>query len=282
MKLVCNQLTPFPLEIVPARQERAWMENSPQRFAYRCLPLTVANTAGWELLCPMGFEAEWDGGSDKTSLRIFPDDPAHHPFATSHFGCGIITIHPGWLFETDPGVNLLVQGSPNYVRDGVQALTGLVESDWLSFSFTMNWIMTRPGRVRFEKGDPLCFITLMRPAELTTVQPIARKIEQNPPLHKAYIEWRDSRAQFMQGLSKQDPDVVKAGWQKNYHLGRAPSGALAPDTHVSKRKMKPLQVDPDPPQKPPLFGIDGSAWGVGPSNFALSIDQGSQRNPTDA
>ena len=38
----------------------------------------------------------------------------------------------------------------------MQPLVGLIETDWLPFPFTMNWVFTRPGRVRLEKGEPFC------------------------------------------------------------------------------------------------------------------------------
>ena len=52
----------------PAPHRRDWMDESPDRYAYRCLPLAIANTHGWELLNAdvdaianaVGFEYEWD------------------------------------------------------------------------------------------------------------------------------------------------------------------------------------------------------------------------------
>ena len=38
--------------IVPGRQRRLWMDETHSRFAYRCLPLTIANAMGWEILLP--------------------------------------------------------------------------------------------------------------------------------------------------------------------------------------------------------------------------------------
>ena len=38
--------------IVPGRPQRAWMDAFHDRHAYRCLPLTMANTTGWEILSP--------------------------------------------------------------------------------------------------------------------------------------------------------------------------------------------------------------------------------------
>ena len=66
----------------------------------------------------------------------------------SHFSHGVITFHtrlpvphaqPGWSMWT-------VSGPPNHIKDGVQPLTALVETDWLPFPFTMNWIFTPAGQ----------------------------------------------------------------------------------------------------------------------------------------
>jgi len=43
-------------------------------------------------------------------------------------------------------------GPPNWPKDGVYPLSGLVETDWLPFPFTMNWQMTRAGSVSFSAG----------------------------------------------------------------------------------------------------------------------------------
>ena len=57
MELECYPLEPRPPEIVAGRPQRAWMDHFADRHAYRCLPLTMANTTGWEILCPVGFTA---------------------------------------------------------------------------------------------------------------------------------------------------------------------------------------------------------------------------------
>ena len=65
-------------------------------------------------------------------------------------------------------------GPPNHIKDGIQPLAGLVETDWLPFPFTMNWLFTRPGTVRFEKGEPFCFITLAQDKPLEEFEPVIR------------------------------------------------------------------------------------------------------------
>jgi hypothetical protein len=41
--------------IRPAETKRQWMDDSPQSYSYRCLPLTIANSHGWEILCGRSF-----------------------------------------------------------------------------------------------------------------------------------------------------------------------------------------------------------------------------------
>ena len=57
MKLTCYEISADPINIRPAQPERAWMDASNQGFAYRCLPLVIANAHGWEILSPASFEA---------------------------------------------------------------------------------------------------------------------------------------------------------------------------------------------------------------------------------
>ena len=41
--------------------QRDWMDATPSRFAYRCLPLTIANQTGFWIKNPVGFTATWRG-----------------------------------------------------------------------------------------------------------------------------------------------------------------------------------------------------------------------------
>src|SRR5262249_15531572 len=58
------------MPIVVAPRERAWMEATPQRYANRCLPLLIANQAGWLVLGAHKVAATWDGGLGLESLRV--------------------------------------------------------------------------------------------------------------------------------------------------------------------------------------------------------------------
>ena len=145
----CYRVRKPAVELRPGRPERAWMDATDQRFAYRCLPLTIANSFGWELILPADVTAEWNGGAGLPDLSVTVDGAAwgNGKLAASHFGHGVLTFHTGYLFRTDPGVGLLVRGAPNWAMGEIHPLEAIVETDWLPFSFTMNWQFINPGRV---------------------------------------------------------------------------------------------------------------------------------------
>ncbi len=228
------------LEMIPGRFKREWMEQTNDRFAYRCLPMTVANASGWELLSPCDFEAEWLGTDERASISVRALDGYPHldELVSSHFGSGILTVRPGYVFVTEPGWGVVVRGAPNFAKDGIAPLEGLVETDWLPFSFTMNWRFTRPGRVTFNKGEPLAFVVPVQHRLLDEMQPTIRDIRDDPELYRRFSEWRVSREEFIRTLAAGEPETLKLGWQRNYSRGTHPDGSLASDAHLIKRTLK--------------------------------------------
>jgi hypothetical protein len=91
--------------LVPGRPQRDWMDVFAARQPYRCLPLTMANSTGWELLCPFDLTIEWDGGPMEENIILTSSQKDAHieGLAISHFRSGIVTFHTGHLFRTPPG-----------------------------------------------------------------------------------------------------------------------------------------------------------------------------------
>jgi hypothetical protein len=239
-ELTCYRLTSEAAEIVPARASRTWMDETDQRYAYRCLPLSIANASGWEILSPVAFEASWrgDAAHDAIRIRSRDDQPRAERLASSHFGHGILTLHTGYLFRTSPGWALWVRGSPNSAKRHLAPLDGLVETDWLDFPFTMNWRFTRAGTVGFEKDEPFAFVTPVPHAILDAIQPVVRDLASDPELKAAYEARASGRSAFNAALAAHDPDTVAQGWQRHYVRGEDASGGR-PEFHVTKRRLRP-------------------------------------------
>jgi Family of unknown function (DUF6065) len=240
--LVAYLLDGHELEIRPASAQRDWMEVTHERFAVRCLPLSMANGYGWELVCGAAFAARWNGSRGKDAIVIEPDagGPA---IAASHFGHGILTFHVPCLFRTAPGFDLLVGGPINRPKDAIAALSAIVETDWAPYSFTMNWMFTRRGTVvRFEKDEPFCHILPLRRTDLEATAPELRRLSENPELQNEHMAWQESRLRFNAGLAQPGSAARAEKWQKNYHRGLRPDGSESGESeHRTRVRLQPFR-----------------------------------------
>jgi hypothetical protein len=228
-------------EIRPAAARRDWMDAAPDRHPYRCLPLVVANGYGWEILSPVGFSAIWNGGPHRDGLVIL-EDPGTAAPARSHFGSGILTFRLPLIFRTDPGTDLMVQGPINRPKDAIAPLTGLVESDWGPFSFTMNWMFTRARTaVRFRKGEPICHLFPVERGALERVVPKMMPLSARPDLEASHAEWSTARKQFNDDLKVEGSQARRIKWQKHYQRGTDFHGNPGPATHRTKSSPKPFK-----------------------------------------
>ena len=244
MKLTAYVVDGHTVDIRPAPVERDWMDNTDQRYAYRCLPLSIANSHGWEILLASGFTAVWDGGPKLEAVQVTPDLPGHAP-ALGHFGHGVLTFHVTCLFRTAPGFDLMVQGPINRPKDANAPLTGVIEADWSPFSFTMNWLFTRPNTpVRFDKGEPFCHLMPVRRGELETVEPELRLLSEDAELKRQHDEWTASRARFNTDLRQPGSPAQAERWQKLYHRGVAPDGTPGAADHRTRLKLRPFVRPP--------------------------------------
>ena len=118
LKLIAYNLNGgLPPRLTPASASRAWMSATRDRFACRCLPLLIANQAGWFILNNHAIRVTWDGSDGLEGLKIeYLKGVLPYP-AMSHFGYGILTWTIPYLFRTAPGFNLLVRGPANWYRE---------------------------------------------------------------------------------------------------------------------------------------------------------------------
>ncbi len=238
MRLDAYAVTPdsiVTLEVAPSR--RAWMEATPDRFANRCLPLLMANQAGFLVTLTEEVEVEWSGRIGHGEVDVFGGDRVKENVA-SHFGSGIVTFKLPWLFRTEPGYNLLARGPANLPKDAIAPLEGLIEADWSFAPFTMNWQITRPKtRIRFARGEAIAMLVPMRRGELEAFAPRLHDLDDDAEIAAAYRVWREGRDRFLRDLSAREDAAVKAGWQRDYFLGRGPGDREAP-AHQTKMALR--------------------------------------------
>ena len=250
MKLIAHKNVKDPMPIHPASNKRQWMDETIHQYAYRCLPLQIANASGYELLSPCDIIVVWNGSNHKDGLSIHYEKSGNI-FAASSFGHGILTLHPGYLFKTiketedEPLYDLYVTGLPNYFYEFMTPLTGIVETFWLPFTFTMNWKILKPGTFKILKDEPLAFLMPI-PHEFPKINPIMTELSKHKEVEEEYKKWSKTRSETIKALEMvektgqpfgdMDPSKPSTMWEKNYFQGIDKEGKKN-EEHLTKRRL---------------------------------------------
>jgi Family of unknown function (DUF6065) len=218
---------------------REWMDATPSAFAYRCLPLTIANQLGWTVTNPIGFTAFWRGspGPGGIDFRFDANPEFWRSWINDQFGCGIITWNTPFLIRTRPaGSRLLVVGPTNRFKQHCHPLTAMIETDWMTASFTMNWkLMAECESIRFEPDEPLMQLIPLANnvfTDLERAQVSYQRLTDDPATYAAYSAWHEARKDFH--AKKRAGDVKPTDWQKDYFRGQDVTGRDAPVMHHTK------------------------------------------------
>ena len=186
-------------------KKRSWMDVN-DGHAYRCLPLSVANGFGWEILNPISFTAIWNGSIGYVKAIEFNfciENEEDEMFVkrkniSSHFGNGIITFsYLEYIFRTSKEHNLFIKGPTNHFKHGAQALEAIVETDWLPYTFTLNWKLTKPfEEVQFFKNEPLATVFPIPRNYLESFDAIEENGDANSDFSKEHTKWAAKRKEL--------------------------------------------------------------------------------------
>ena len=239
MELKCLVYPGWQPRIRPAQAKRQWMDEAPEAFPYRCLPLSIANSHGWEILSTCAFEAVWNGGMAPEDVVIRADaGSTAEETPQALFGQGTFTIHIQGLFRTPPGWDIYVSGSPNSFKDGATPLAGIIETDWSPYSFTINWRLTRPNYpVRFEENEPVAHFFPIQRGAVEQFKPSFVPIDDDPNFKEMFEQWSRSRDAFQVHVREHPPEKPADKWQKLYYRGLNPDGNCPVTDHQSKLRV---------------------------------------------
>jgi hypothetical protein len=153
--------------------QRDWMDETYNKHAYQCLPMTFANVYGWEIQMEDDLVVQWDGGQNPARILSGEYSSSGRLQAVSSI-IGMISIQMSWVIRTEEGYNTWFSGSPNYFIDGAAPLSATIPTWWWPDESQMNWKITKIGEpVVFKAGTPFCFFnvyknSIMEEAEVST------------------------------------------------------------------------------------------------------------------
>jgi hypothetical protein len=225
-------------KIVPLKIHRKWMSETDEKFAYKCLPLNIANQYGWSVICPFDFKASWYGGKSIDSVEIFDIPEEFKHVVSSHFANGTFTINLDFIIQTPKGYSTYIRGVPNKEYGIVKALDAIVETDWLPFTFTYNFKFIDSGIVEFKKGEELFSFFPIKRNTIENFSIISQNITKNKEFLKDYLNFSRSRSE---ALSKKTSNSGKYDFQKFYINGESPNKVYKIKDHIKKLFFKDIK-----------------------------------------
>jgi hypothetical protein len=139
-------------------------------------------------------------------------------------------------------------------------LDGIIETDWLPYTFTMNWKITRPNRrVRFEKDEPICMIVPMRRTDLERFSPDVSNLTSQPLLQDSYLAWHEKRLEKVRATPQMwNPSEPVPKIQGNYIRGEGVLNERATQ-HQNKINVKDFFESEPAPSSADKLLVEGTS-----------------------
>jgi len=207
--------------IKPGKVRRTWIDDIDKGHAYNCLPVSIASQYGWIVYSPLSASIRWNGKKEIQDVKVRTHDDSSEKerrAISSHFGSGTFTFTVPFIFRTPPNIQLMVRGVANHVYDNITPLEGVIETAWLSFTFTLNFRINHPNEtVEIRKNEPLVMI---HPVSIDFIEQFELK-------EKPLIEQEDLSDEFQKYAKERDDfhEMIKKGTnptkiQSHYFQGK--------------------------------------------------------------
>jgi len=142
--------------IEPVSIKRDWMDNTSEKHAYRCFPITQANIIGWNIKCKEDIEFEWDGINDQTNLHVKIFSPRN---AYAGRGQSSISLDTGLVFRTNKDVSVWTINPVNYFSEDFETMSNLISTSFYNNPLPLAIKAKKANqRVIIKAGTPIATI----------------------------------------------------------------------------------------------------------------------------
>jgi hypothetical protein len=145
------------ISISPMSIKRDWMDDTPEKHAYRCFPVTSANMIGWNLSCTKDIRFIWDGINDTSQNHVKIFDGGE--FTYTGRGQSSVSVHTGLIFKTDENISMLTINPVNYFDGRFETISTVISTSWLDSGFPLAIKAKIPNEeILIKAGTPIATI----------------------------------------------------------------------------------------------------------------------------
>jgi hypothetical protein len=145
------------LIVNPLPVQRDWMDDTPGKHAYRCYPVTTANTVGWTLSAPFDISFVWDGINDTTGDHIKVIEGVENTYTGR--GQSSLSINSGIIIESEKDISVLTITPQNYFYKDFEVISSLISTSFMDKEFPVAIKALTPNKtITIKAGQPIATI----------------------------------------------------------------------------------------------------------------------------
>jgi hypothetical protein len=217
----------FPVKIEQTPIQRNWMDNTDDKHAYKCFPVSLVNTIGWSVSFLEDIEFIWDGISNTEDHHV-KVLKAPEGVCNTQRGNATISFYTGLHFKTEEDMSILSIVPPNYFIDGAMPFTSIISTSFFEDAYPVAWRVTRPNeKITIPAGTPVATLIPISIAGLAEVElDIHDKIfdpEHQVKKDKRLVVWQKLQREgkftnFYRNAIDYDGSVMGKHEKKSLHL----------------------------------------------------------------
>lgn len=159
--------------------KRDWMEDTYNRHAYNCFPLTLTNRLGYGISFPEEISFVWNGilNSNPDNVKVLSGNHYVHTGRAN----GTISFKTGIRLKTDEQISILIMPPPNIFYDGAQCFTTAISTSFFEGEIPCAWKITKPFiKITIPKNQPVAAIIPISLQEINNSEIIFKDIKKMP------------------------------------------------------------------------------------------------------
>lgn len=129
------------------------MDDTWQQHAYRCFPVQLGNTIGYELSLPVDLTFKWNGiyNEGQNNVELIRG----RKYAYTARGHATVSIKTGIIFQTPENISMLQIPAPNFFNPDYQAFTTIMSTSWYWQELpSAIRVLTQDKEITIKAGEP--------------------------------------------------------------------------------------------------------------------------------
>lgn len=207
MSIITAYLNKNAVNIKQTRIKREWMDNTFSGHAYRCFPISLANSIGYELSLPEDITFIWDGIDDTSPdhIKILKGTK----YCNTSRANATLSFKTGIIFKTNKNISMMHMPVPNLFNYDYQTYTSIISTSFYDIEFPSAIKVITPNKeITIKANSPFATIIPISLTEMSNTELILESLDKT----QEYYNYQNEKAKAFNDITSQGE---WADWYRN-------------------------------------------------------------------